>query len=88
VFDCALRFDGIDPGDALINRGRRRELQARLGLVRVPTSFRTSGRNGNQSPVVYVDARHNNTMLLRPNKLDPVWRRLLKNRYASMLADA
>ena len=37
VFGRALRFDCIDPGDALINRGQRRELQAPLGLLPVTT---------------------------------------------------
>ncbi len=49
---------------------------------------RSSGRNGNQSPVVYVDGLDNNTMRLRANKLVPASRRLPKKRLASMLADA
>ena len=36
-FGRALRFDRIDPGDALINRGQRRELQVRPGLIPVTT---------------------------------------------------
>src|SRR6266545_5262561 len=47
-------------------------------LIFCPTSFRSSGRNGDQSPVVYVDARDNNTTFLRHNKLVSAWRRLLK----------
>jgi hypothetical protein len=34
-FGRALRFDRIGPGDAIINRGQSRELQASLGLVAV-----------------------------------------------------